>query len=267
MDDLSMSGRLGGAISLTTGYSRKPLQVTGPDGTKRLTLVSGEAFVDGGVAVTYDRYRIYLNLPVPFSVTGMGGTLGPYQLRAPSVSLATNPDTIADSRIGFDARLLGQPGSSLRLGVGTQLIFPTGNRADYLSDGRYRGMFRFLAAGDSGGFSYAGQLGVHVRPLNDAPAPGSPHGSEFLFGISAGRRLAVHRNWVVVVGPEIYGETAFRAFFNGETGTEGLLTARLEGTGTGRNLRVKLGIGHGLIQHFGAPQWRIVFGVEMFGHK
>ncbi len=267
MDDLSMTGRLGGAISLTTGYARKPLQVTGPDGAQRLTLVSGEAFVDFGVAVTHDRYRVYLNLPVPLSVTGTNGTLGPYQLTAPSVSRGTNPDTISDSRVGFDIRLLGKPGSSLRLGVGTQLIFPSGNRADYVSDGRYRGMFRFLAAGDIGSFSYAGQLGVHVRPLNDAPAPGSPNGSEFLFGISAGRRLAMHNHWELVVGPEIYGETAFRSFSNESTGTEGLLTGRLEGTGTGRNLRVKLGIGHGLVQHFGAPEWRIVFGVEMFGHK
>jgi hypothetical protein len=30
---------------------------------------------------------------------------------------------------------------------------------------------------------------------------------------------------------------------------------------------LKLGIGHALVQNFGAPQWRIVFGVEMFGHK
>ena len=51
------------------------------------------------------------------------------------------------------------------------------------------------------------------------------------------------------------------------TGTEALLTGRFEHTGTGQNLRIKVGAGHALQQSFGAAQWRIVFGVEMFGHK
>jgi hypothetical protein len=128
-------------------------------------------------------------------------------------------------------------------------------------------MFRFLAAGDAGAYTYAGQLGVHVRPLNDAPVPGSPNGSEFLYGISGGRKFTGPPRWVVIAGPEIYGQTAFHSFFSGETGTEALLTGRLESNHSGRNLRLKLGVGHALQQNFGAAQWRIVFGVELFGHK
>jgi hypothetical protein len=229
--------------------------------------VSQDAFLDIGVSVTHDRFRGYVDFPMPLLVTGMSGTLGPYQFTAPSVSLGTNPDSVSDGRIGVDARLLGKPGSSLRLGAGAQLIFPSGRRADYVTDARYGGMFRFLAAGDAGAFTYAGQLGVHVRPLNDAPVPGSPNGSEFLYGISGGRRFAGPRGWAVIAGPEIFGDTAFHSFFSGETGTEALLTGRLEQNGTGRNLRIKLGVGHALVQNFGAAQWRIVLGVELFGHK
>jgi hypothetical protein len=267
MDDLDISGGLGGAVSLNSGYARNPLVITGADGKQSLAVVSEEAFVDIGAAVTYNRFRGYINFPMPLVVSGTSGTLGPYQFTAPSVSLGTNPDTLSDSRIGFDMRLLGQTGGLLRLGAGAQLIIPSGDRADYVTDGRYRGMFRFLAAGDAGAFTYAGQLGVHVRPLNDAPIPGSPNGSEFLYGISGGRRFGAPTGWAAIVGPEIYGETAFRSFFSGETGTEALLTGRLERIGAGRNLRIKLGIGHALEQNFGTPQWRIVFGVEMFGHN
>jgi hypothetical protein len=267
MDDIGMSGGLGGAISLTTGYSRNPLEVTSPDGTRRLTLVSGEAFVDVGMAATYDRYRVCLNLPMPLLITGNSGTLGPYQLTAPSVNIGTNPDTIADSRVGFDMRLLGKPGSSLRLGAGAQLIIPSGARGDYVTDGRYRGMFRFLAAGDIGRFSYAGQLGVHIRPVEGSLPPGSPNGNEFLFGVSAGRRFSVRSGWAVIVGPEFYGETAVRSFFNGQSGFEGTLTGRLERTGDRPHLRIKMGIGHGLVQDFGAPEWRILVGVELFGQR
>src|ERR1035437_7085953 len=164
MDDINISGGLGGAISLTGGYARNPLEVTSP-GSTRLALVSGESFVDVGVAITYDRFRLYLNIPVPLSVTGNSGILGPYQLTAPSLNVGANPDTVSDPRIGFDTRLYGKPGSLLRLGAGAQLIFPSDNRADYVTDGRYRAMFRFLAAGDAGHFTYAGQFGLHVRPV------------------------------------------------------------------------------------------------------
>jgi len=267
MDDLDISGRLGGAVSLTSGYARNPLVITGPDGKQKLAVVSQEAFLDIGAAITHDRVRGYINFPMPLLLSGTSGTLGQYQFAAPSVSLGTNPDTISDPRIGVDVRLLGEPGSLLRLGAGAQLIFPSGNRADYVSDARYRAMFRFLAAGDAGAFKYAGQLGVHVRPLNDAPVPGSPNGSEFLYGLSGGRKFAGPTGWAVVAGPEIFGETAFRSFFSGETGTEALLTGRFEQTGPGRNLRIKMGVGHALVQNFGAAQWRIVFAVELFGHK
>ncbi len=97
--------------------------------------------------------------------------------------------------------------------------------------------------------------------------PGSPNGNEFLYGISGGRRFAGPSGWAIIAGPEIFGETAFHAFFSGETGAEALLTGRLEQTGTAHNLRIKLGVGHALVQNFGAAQWRIVYGVELFGHK
>ncbi|WP_158820589.1 hypothetical protein [Granulicella sp. S156] len=267
MDDLDISGRLGGAISATSGYERNPLVITGPDGKQKLAVVSQEAFLDIGGSVTHDRFRAYLNIPMPLLVTGTSGKLGPYQYTAPNLTLGSSPDTVSDGRIGVDARLFGQPGDLLRLGAGAQLIFPSGNRSDYVSDARYGGMLRFLAAGDAGAFRYAGQLGVHLRPLNDAPVPGSPNGNEFLYGISGGRTFAGPSGWAVIAGPEIFGETAFHSFFSGETGTEALMTGRLEQTGTEHNLRIKLGVGHALQQNFGAAQWRIVYGVELFGHK
>ena len=267
MDDLDISGQLGGAIAATSGYERNPLVITGPSGKQALAVVSQEAFLDIGASVTYSRFRGYVNFPIPLLVTGTSGTLGPYQFTAPSLTLGTNPDTVSDTRIGVDVRLFGQPGALLRLGAGAQAFIPSGNRADYVTDARYRGMFRFLAAGDAGAFRYAGQLGIHVRPLNESPVPDSPNGNEFLYGVSGGRSFALSNDWAVIAGPEIFGETAFHATSTGEAGAEALLTGRFERTGPGRNLRIKVGIGHALVQNFGAAQWRIVYGVELFGHK
>jgi OmpA-OmpF porin, OOP family len=267
MDDLSMRGGLGGDVQLTGGYAYKPLRVT--DGTTHLPVVQDEASTDFGFAATYDRWRVYLNLDVPVLTQGQGGIVGAYQLTAPSVDPGSHPDSLSDARLGVDGRLVGAPGGPFRLGAGAQLFVPEGSRADYDSDGTVRAMLRVLFAGDVGSWSYAGQLGVHIRPLDDAPAPGSPRGSELLFGVAAGPRFIVGSGTALVVGPEVYGQSAFQSFLGKDTtGVEGLLSARMEGTADdGGQLRVKLGAGGGLDQHFGAPEWRIVLAVELFDHS
>ncbi len=268
MDALDMRGGLGGTMGMSVGYARNPLQVG--SGTQRLAVVSDQAFTDFGVAVTYDRFRLYLNLDLPLTLQGDSGTVGPYHFNSPSVDVASHPDTLSDPRIGVDARLWGDADGRFRMGASAQLLTPNGLRSDYDTDNTFRAMLRVLVAGDVGGVSYAGQLGVHVRPLDDTPTPGSPQGSELLFGVAAGPRLplGVRRAWVVVVGPEIYGETALRsAFSTNGTGVEALLSTRFEGTADdGAQLRLKLATGGGLDAHFGSPAWRFVAGIELFDH-
>jgi len=269
MEDLDMHGGLGGAIAISSGYAHDPLRVT--DGTQHLSVVAGEAFADVGAAITYDRFRLYANFDSPLAVQGDSGTVGAYKFAGPTVGLGSNPDTISDLRIGFDARLYGDAKGPFRLGASAQLIAPSGMRADYLSDGTYRAMGRLLFAGNLGVFGYAGQLGVHVRPLDDSPAPGSPEGSELLFGVAGGPRFRVdpEGRTVIIVGPEFYGESAFKSLFGStSTGVEGLLTGRIEGTADdGRQVQFKLGMGGGLNPHFGAPEWRCVFAISLFDHS
>lgn len=279
MDDVNEHGTLGGVMALTLGYAHDPLRIRSSDGASRLAIVSDEATADFGFAVTYDRFRLYMNLDMPLAIEGQSGTIGGVSYTGPSVNPASNPDTLSDPRIGFDARILGAPGGGFRLGAGAQLYFPNGNtcyvdqldtyRCDYDSDGTYRAMGRLLFAGDVGAFTYAGQVGIHIRPRDDAPLPG-PRGSELLFGAAAGARVPVSADGrtALVVGPEVYGASALQSLF-GTTSTalEGLMTARIEGTAEdGPQLRFKLGPGVGLDQHFGAPEWRVVVGVEVFDH-
>jgi hypothetical protein len=281
MDDLDMRGGLGGVMEVQGGYALNPLRIT--DGVTHLAVVSEEGFADLGFAATYDRWRLSLNVEAPLVISGQSGTMGDYRFTAPTVSVAKdNPDTLSDPRFGLDVRILGGPESRFRLGAGAQLFAPVGATPSvdgsplprlgyYDTDGTFRGMLRILFAGDVGLFTYAGQLGVHIRPLDDSPTPGAPRGSELLFGLFAGARVPVGKRGdpVLVVGPEFYGETAFSSFFGTTTtGLEGLLTGRLEGTADdGAQLRAKLGIGVGIDEHFGAPEWRIVFGIELFNHN
>jgi hypothetical protein len=272
MDDLAVHGGLGGVMAVSTGYAHNPLRIASTDGSQHLNLVSDQAFADFGFAATYDRWRFYLNVTTPLVVDGQRGTVGGYQLTAPEVALDSNPDTLTDARVGVDARILGEAKSAFRLGAGAQLLVPSANedRSQYVTDGTPRAMGRVLFAGDVGAFTYAGHLGVHVRPLDDSPAPASPRGSELLFGIAGGARVPISGSaaTVLVVGPEVYGASAFRSLLStNATALEGLLTTRLEGTANDRaQLRVKLGAGAGIDDHFGAPEWRLVFGVELFDY-
>ncbi len=270
MDALDMRGELGGAAALTVGYAHAPLRIDAGYGSKHLAVVSDQAFADIGFAATYQRLRLYLNFDIPLLIDGQGGMVGDYAFTGPTVGPGSHPDTISDARIGFDARLIGDAASPFRLGAGAQLYFPNGNRADYDTDNSFRAMGRLLLAGDFGLFTYAGQLGLHVRPLDDSQTPGSPRGSELLFGAAGGAKVATLGNHAAfVIGPELYGASALGTLFgSSSTALEGLLTGRVEGTGDdGAQLRVRLGAGAGLSPRFGAPEWRIVFGIELFSHS
>jgi len=264
LDDLELHGGLGGAVSLDLNQAHAPLRI-GSAG-QRLTVVGEEATAELGLAVTWSRFRFSFVVTGPLFLSGNSGSIGGYQFTAPSASVEQNPDTISDPRLGFETRLYGEPASALRLGAGVQLIIPSGLRADYLTDGTYRAKGLLLLAGDRGRFSYAAQLGVHLRPLDDDPTPGSPRGSELLFGGAGGVRIPAGAH-SLFVGPELLGETALKSFFGAQTtGLEGLLTARLEGTrADGASYRIKLGVGGGLAPQFGAAEWRLVLGLELFG--
>ena len=277
MDDLDMQGGLGGALALTAGYARNPLLLK--DGIQTLAVVSSEALADFGFAVTYDRWRVYLDLRMPLAIEGnvTNGTIGGAVYTSPHLTLGSNPDTLSDPRIGVEGRLYGIPGGPLRFGLSAELIAPNGEepvapkRQDYDTDGTFRAIIRALVAGDLRQFRYAGQIGVHIRLLDEAAILGSPQGSELLFGVAGGAKLPVgrRRDWAIVIGPEIFGATVLQSFLGSSaTELEGLVACRLEGTGDDKpQVRIKLGAGAGIYQHFGAPESRLILSIEMFSHN
>ena len=267
MDHLDLYGKLGAGVTLTSGYARNPYSVASADGTPSLRVVSNQAFVDVGMAVFYDRYRLSLNIADPLYSSGRSGIAAGYQFTAPSADPGKYPDKVTDFRLGLDARLLGDAHGPWRLGLGAQLWVPSGERFLYATDGTFRAMFRSLVAGDVGMFTYAGHLGVHVRPLDESPVPGAPRGSELLFGVAGGYRFGAGCTCgtAVVLGPELFGETAFRnAFGKTSTGVEALLTGRLHHIDDhGAQQTFKLGLGTGIHAQFGAPEWRAVLAIEI----
>src|SRR5579871_5668240 len=119
MDDLDIRAGLGGTMGLSLGYERNPLRIA--SGGNQVTVVSDQLAADFGGAITYDRFRFYLNLDMPFVIAGQSGTAGRYSFTAPSVNPSSLPDPLSDVRLGTDVLLLGQSGQPFRLGAGAQL--------------------------------------------------------------------------------------------------------------------------------------------------
>ena len=169
-------------------------------GSQQLAVVSDQAFTDFGFAVTYDRFRLYLNLDVPLAVDGDAtapARVGGYTVRRPVRRPRLDPDTLTDARVGFDVRLLGEPTSPFRLGAGAQLLVPTAPvRPAERPRGRLRHrrhLPRHAAARSSPATSgasptRASSASTSVRSTTRR-VPGSPQGSELLFGAAAGPRI------------------------------------------------------------------------------
>lgn len=266
LDDLAWPGGIGGALSLSLGYASRPLAIQPAGGGPALAVVEHQAFADVGLAVAADRFRLSAHFASPFYVAGRGGTVDGFAFSPPAANLEQTPDVLSDVQLGLETRLVGDPGSALRVGAEGVLWFPSGARNDYLSDGSYRTAASLLLAGDAGGLSYAARAGAHVRALDQSPAPGGPRGSELLLGAAIGSRLPLPRARLIV-GPELTLASAFRSLFGGRTtALEALLTARLDmDHGPAARLGLRLGIGAGLHPDFGAPRWRAVVAVDLAG--
>ena len=253
-DEMTMHGGIGGALSLTTSYARGPLRA-GTD------YVEHEALADAGFAMTIEAFRLSIDFVTPLVVHGRS--------MGPQVDPGTAPDLLSDTRIALAARVLGQYDSPLRIGVQAEVFVPSGERADFVTDGKYRAVFRGMIAGDQHGYTYAGSLGFHLRTLNDGALEQGPRGSELLFSAAFGPKFAIAKNTAFVFGPEVFGATAFTKFAHHDASAlEALLTARFESIDDEEpKLRVKLGGGGGLHPYFGAPEWRAVIGVEVSGFR
>ncbi len=264
-DELRLEGGLGGAVSLQLGYAHHPLVLRDATGAT-LAVVAHQAFGTIGAAVAWKRFRLSVEFSGPIDLSGTSGVVNGVDYAAPHVNLEDNPDGISDVRVGLDARVWGDVHGPFRVGVGVQLFIPSGQRESYTSDETWRGLGRVLLAGDVRWFSWAANVGVHLRPLDDGSTPNTPRGSELLGGFALGARLPVAGH-ELLVGPEVSAVTALKAAVAPDaTGLEVLLGARWEQTVTAQLAwRLKLAGGVGAHAAFGVPEWRVVLGVELLG--
>jgi outer membrane protein OmpA-like peptidoglycan-associated protein len=233
-------------------YSYRSLSIYAPDGTTRQSPVRNLFFAHlGGSFVFGDRYRLAVNMPLQVFADGHGGRIGTAYYPSPP-----NEQGIGDLRLGADVRVFGRQGEVITGAVGLQVWLPTGDRAQYSSDGEVRIRPRAMVAGEIGSFVYAAQVNVAYRGREDNVGGGAL-GSEIGFSGSAGLRALDGK---LVFGPELYGSTVFDdAFAKRTTPVEGILGMHyLDRAG----VRIGAGLGTGLTRGFGSPEVRALLSLE-----
>jgi outer membrane protein OmpA-like peptidoglycan-associated protein len=253
-ESLDLRGQLRFGGGLVFDYSRDPLVLYRPDGSKLSGVVSDQFFAHVGAAlVVADRVRFALNLPLALVQSGTAGNAGSLRISS------DNSTTIGDLRLGADLRIAGQYGDPATFALGVQFFAPTGSQASFTSDGSVRLIPRALLAGDIDVFTYSLGLGYLYR-ANDKSFAGDPRGSEMNLTAAAGLRLADRR---LVLGPELYGSTIVSntdSFFaKHQTPFEVIFGGHLA---VSPEWRVGLGVGPGLTRALGTPALRGLLSIE-----
>jgi outer membrane protein OmpA-like peptidoglycan-associated protein len=249
MDSIDLRGTVRPALGVVADYVAPPLadRADPPD-----RVVVSMWTLHAGVAVNLvDRFRLAVDLPFVVSTDGHPQTIAGSQFAAPSGG------GIGDVRFGADVRLGGTYGEEFTIATGFRFYAPTGKNEAYAGDGEWRGVQNLLFGGQIGPFVYAGKVAYGYRYRDVTFGDTSYGGGQFLYGVSAGAKVANDR---VVVGPEFFGATEVdHAFAKRATPMEVLLGTHIA---LGAGVRASGGIGTGISSSYGSPDVRVLLGLE-----
>jgi len=256
-ESLDLRGAVRPALGVVADYSYRSLVIYDRNDEVEKSVVRNDLRLHlGGSLVLFERLRLAMDLPLQTFADGHAGSVDGLVYAPPP-----REQGVGDLRAGVDVRLLGRHGESFTLAVGAQAFAPTGDRAQYTSDGEWRLRPRLMAAGDIGAFVYSAQVAYRWRDHDDR-LPLGGLGDELEGAMALGARVADGR---LVVGPELWASTSTRdAFARDTTPVEAILGAHYR---LAEQLRLGAGVGTGLTRGRGGPEARGLLSVEwMPGH-
>lgn len=259
LDSLDFRGKFRPAFGVTAQFAHRPLEVFDSsgglrsEGNDRPAVIANTFTLHPGLAVVLvNRLRLGATIPLQLVGDGEETTVRNVLYRPPA-----NGATVGDLRLAADVRLFGEYGDGITGSFGLTAHLPTGDQPSYLSDGTFlRISPRFQIAGIAGPFNYAVRVGVNIRDEKDFAD--STIGTELSYGGSFGFTFARRK---ILIGPEIYGATTVansQVWKQRTSPTEALLGAH----GMFGAFRGGAGIGVGLTDSFGTPDYRFVLGLE-----
>jgi hypothetical protein len=253
-ESLDLRGHGRTSFGFAYDWSHRPLVAANPGGQRARAVVRNQMFVQPGVSVIlWERLRLALDIPVLVYSDGNTVTRAGVRYAAPVDRVG-----LGDVRLGVVLRLFGTYGGPLTGALGVHVMLPTGKENAYAGDGAVRALPHLLVAGDLGGFTYAGKLGVGIRGAAHEVL-GTHQGHYAYYALSVGVRMFERR---FVLGPELFGLTGIgkdELFKRRTTPLEALLGMHYS---FDNGMRVGAAIGFGLSQGLGAPEQRGLVSLE-----
>lgn len=254
--DLRNKGTIRPAFGVVGEWVYRPLVIYKANDDVKSSVVRNQFNLHPGLSVLlWDRIRVAASIPVGVYQDGHTGTVN----GGATYASPPNEQALGDLRLGLDFRLLGQYGDAFTAALGAQLWLPTGDQANYMSDGVVGIAPRVSFAGDVGALAYAAKVGFKYRDV-------ATNGSELNFAASIGARMADGK---LVIGPEIFGSTTTSDGANPASDEDdpfGKLTTPVEGILGGHytagDIKFGAGVGTGLTRGFGSPVLRTLATLE-----
>jgi OmpA-OmpF porin, OOP family len=256
LESLDFGGHFRPSGGVTFNWADQPLSVHDSEGNAYgNAIVSSQMFLHGGLALMlFDRVRAGLNFPLAVHQAGNAQVVGDLFFRSASRVAA------GDLRVAADALLTGAQHAGFQLAAGVEVLFPTGVRSQYTSDGVIRVAPRVMAAGQfRRKYVYAARLGFQTRgsvPERQRNLVRIGH------EINGGLALGVRPSEDLVVGAEVYGGTAVT---NGNylresvSPLEVLFSARFRPV---ESFHIMLGVAPGITAAIGTPTIRLLARLE-----
>lgn len=228
-------------------YAYNPLVLTRAKGQPEVGAVVSDQLVLhlGGTYALWNRLALHVDVPFAVYQAGDDPVKGTEPFASPSDAV------LGDVRVGFRLGLFGKPGSMLQASLGGSLWLPTGDQAQYMSDGSLRGMPQLVLGGDSDRLLWSFAVGAELRgsrPYDDA-------GLGSIIRTSAGFGVKMGEDRNVTLGPELNLGISTEDTRKKNTNAELLLGARYRFR---RDFEVGGGFGPGLSGGYGTPDVRAV---------
>jgi OOP family OmpA-OmpF porin len=240
-------------LGVLADYAYNPLALTHAKAQPEVGAVVSDQLVlhVGGTYALWD--RLALHLDVPFAVYQAGDD----PVKGTETFASPNDAVLGDVRVGLRLGLFGKPGSMLQASVGGSLWLPTGDQAQYTSDGSLRGMPQLLLGGEGHRVLWSLAVGAEfrgARTYDDA-------GLGSILRASAGFGVKMGEDQNVTLGPELNLGISTEDTRKKNTNAELLLGARYRFR---RDFEVGGGFGPGLSGGYGTPDVR---AVAMLGYS
>lgn len=238
-----VAGNLDLHTSVLAEYAHRPLILRRiPDGVETGALVAGQALFHASAALALRR-RLLLHVDVPF-------------LALQTTELEEGPGLadFGDLRFGARVRLFGADASPLQIALGVDVWAPTGT-GEFVTDGAVRGRPYVAGGGIVGPLLWSAMLGAEIRP-SQLYRDSVPQGASLQGALGAGYFLDDLRS--VQLGAELTAALSLERPEARNAHAELLFEGRYRFL---QNVEIAAGIGPGLTEGIGTPQFRAVLSL------